>query len=195
MMIRLFDLIISVIGMIVLFPLLLVISVFIVLESEGGVLFQQERVGKNGIIFRIIKFRTMVPDQSDNRLLTTVNDQRITRTGKFLRAYKLDELPQLFNVIAGDMSIVGPRPEVPVYVKCYTEEQKQILTIKPGITDLASIEFSNEGEILAEAENPERYYVEKIMPRKIKLNMVYLKDRTINNYFKIIFATIKLMFR
>lgn len=194
-MIRLFDLIISVIGMIVLFPLLLVISVFIVLESEGGVLFQQERVGKNGIIFRIIKFRTMVPDQSDNRLLTTVNDQRITRTGKFLRAYKLDELPQLFNVIAGDMSIVGPRPEVPVYVKCYTEEQKQILTIKPGITDLASIEFSNEGEILAEAENPERYYVEKIMPRKIKLNMVYLKDRTINNYFKIIFATIKLMFR
>jgi lipopolysaccharide/colanic/teichoic acid biosynthesis glycosyltransferase len=194
-MIRLFDIVISIFGIILLFPLFIIISIFIALEFNGGILFIQERVGKNGTHFRIFKFRTMVTNQPEGLSLTVSNDKRITKFGKFLRANKLDELPQLFNVIKGDMSLVGPRPEVPEYVKYYSQEQRQILSLKPGITDLASIEFSNENYILAEVTDPEQYYISHIMPRKINLNLVYLQNKNLKNYFKIIFKTIKLIFK
>ena len=137
----------------------------------------------------------MVVTQNEGLLLTTINDKRITKIGKILRSSKFDEIPQLFNVIKGDMSIVGPRPEVPRYVKYYNKEQIKILSIKPGITDIASIEFSNENDILANAEDPEQYYISQIMPRKIDLNMVFLKNKSIRTYLSIILKTIKLFFK
>jgi len=194
-MIRFFDLIISIFGIILLLPLFIVISIFIAIESNGGVFFIQERVGKNGIHFKIYKFRTMVVTPTEAHRLTIRNDKRITKVGRILRISKLDELPQLFNVIIGNMSIVGPRPEIPEYVKYYNQEQSKILSIKPGITDIASIEFSDESDILAEVINPEQYYISYIMPRKIDLNLVYLQNKNLKNYFKIIFETIKIIFK
>jgi lipopolysaccharide/colanic/teichoic acid biosynthesis glycosyltransferase len=194
-MIRFFDIVISIFGIILFSPAFVLISLFIILESKGGVFFKQERVGKNFVHFKIYKFRTMVATQNENIRLTVANDKRITRFGKFLRDNKIDEIPQLFNVLKGEMSIVGPRPEVPEYVKYYNNEQRQILSIKPGITDIASIEFSDESNILSEASDPEQYYISQIMPKKIKLNMVYLKNKSLGNYIKIIFETIKLIFK
>ncbi len=194
-MIRFFDLLFSFFGLILLMPLFFIISLVIILESGGCVFFLQKRVGLFGHEFTILKFKTMRSSGSDSLLLTTNKDTRITRSGRILRKYKLDELPQLINVLKGEMSIVGPRPEVPSYVKYYSNEQRKILSIKPGITDYASIAFSNESSLLAKAPDPEKYYIEIIMPQKIRLNALYLNNMTPGNYFSIIFITITLIFR
>jgi lipopolysaccharide/colanic/teichoic acid biosynthesis glycosyltransferase len=194
-MIRFFDFLLSFLGLVLLTPLFIIISLAIALESKGSVLFLQKRVGLNGSEFILLKFRTMRPSESDRLLITTIKDKRITKVGGFLRKYKLDELPQLVNVLKGDMSIVGPRPEVPEYVKYYNPEQRKILSIKPGITDYASIKFSDESIILAEAEDPQKLYIEKIMPQKIRLNYIFLHNRSLGNYFKIIIRTTMLFFK
>ena len=189
-MIRFFDLFFSLVGLIVLFPLFIVIAVCIVLDRRGGVFFRQVRVGKNGNDFRLYKFRSMAKG-ADRKGLITVgeNDSRVTRVGRFLRKYKLDELPQLLNVFCGDMSLVGPRPEVRKYVDLYTREQRKVLSVLPGITDYASIEYIDENRILGQASNPDKAYVELIMPDKIRYNMKYIDRRSVKEYFKIIFLT------
>ena len=189
-MIRFFDLFFSLVGLIVLFPLFIVIAVCIVLDSRGGVFFRQVRVGKNGNDFRLYKFRSMAKG-ADRKGLITVgeNDSRVTRVGRFLRKYKLDELPQLLNVFCGEMSLVGPRPEVRKYVDLYTREQRKVLSVLPGITDYASIEYIDENRILGQASNPDKAYVELIMPDKIRYNMKYIDRRSVKEYFKIIFLT------
>ena len=191
-MTRLLDFIFSLCGLIVLSPLFLVLYVLIRMESKGGGFYSQERVGLNGVPFRLYKFRSMRVG-SDLKGLITVGerDNRITRTGLFIRKYKLDELPQLWNVLIGDMSLVGPRPEVEKYTRLYTPEQQRVLSVRPGITDWASIKYVDENKILGEAENPDEAYVKIIMPNKIKLNMVYIQNQTLGEYFKIIFTTFK----
>jgi lipopolysaccharide/colanic/teichoic acid biosynthesis glycosyltransferase len=169
---------------------MLIISLFIAIDSRGGVFFLQKRVGRGGKDFKLIKFRTMITDSDKKGLLTVgKKDNRITKVGSFLRKYKLDELPQLFNVLLGEMSFVGPRPEVRKYVEKYTSEQRKILDIKPGITDVASIEYFDENELLSKADEPEKYYIDTIMPHKIHLNMKYRDNKTLGNYFKIIIKT------
>lgn len=194
-LIRFFDVVFSVFGLLILFPFFLVLSFFILVDSKGGVFFLQQRVGKGGKDFRLWKFRTMYPDSEKHGQITVGDhDDRITRPGKFLRKYKLDELPQLINVLIGDMSLVGPRPEVRKYVSLYTEEQKKVLSIKPGITDYASIEYADESELLSRSSDPLKTYVEEIMPAKIRLNMGYINDPSLKNYFRIIFLTIGKLF-
>jgi lipopolysaccharide/colanic/teichoic acid biosynthesis glycosyltransferase len=188
---RCFDIVAAGLGLIVLLPFLIIISVLIKLDSKGPVFFKQERVGKNKRIFEIYKFRTMVNDAEKlGRQITVGNDNRITRVGVFIRKYKLDEFPQLINVFKGEMSLVGPRPEVPRYVELYDEEQEQILFIKPGITDYASMEFRNENEILGKSENPDEEYIENIMPTKINLNLKYIDEISVITDIKIILDTI-----
>jgi len=191
-LIRLFDIFFSAIGLLLLSPFFLIIYIVIRIESKGGGFYVQERIGKDGAPFGLYKFRTMRCG-SDKKGLITVgeHDERITHFGYFLRRYKLDELPQLFNVLKGDMSLVGPRPEVRKYVDLYTEEQREVLSVKPGITDYASIAYVNENEILGSAEDPEKAYVEQVMPDKIKLNMRYIHNKSIVEYFKIIFLTFR----
>ena len=188
---RIFDFVFSLIGLIILSPLFFVISLLIIFDSKGGVFYIQKRIGKNFIEFGIIKFRTMRPD-SDKRGLLTVGgrDSRITKAGYFLRKYKLDELPQLINVFKGEMSFVGPRPEVKKYVDLYNEEQKKVLLVKPGITDNASIEFSNENEILGKYADAEKAYIEIVMPAKLNLNLNYINQQNFINDMKIILKTI-----
>lgn len=160
-------------------------------DSSGPIFFRQTRIGQFGREFRIYKFRTMIANaEALGKQITTANDQRITRIGKFLRKYKLDEIPQLLNVIKGEMSLVGPRPEVPKYVALYSSEQKRILEVRPGITDLASIEFRNESEMLANATNPEEFYIQEIMPKKLQLNIQYIEQANICLDLFIIFQTI-----
>ena len=189
-MIRFFDIIFSVVGLLLLSPFFLIIYILIRCESKGGGFYCQQRVGKDGRMFGLYKFRSMRTG-SDKKGLITVggHDSRITRMGYFIRKYKIDELPQLWNVLKGDMSLVGPRPEVKKYVDLYTEEQRRVLSVRPGITDYASIEYVDENEILGNAEDPDRVYVEEIMPAKIKLNMRYIENRNLNEYFKIIGLT------
>jgi lipopolysaccharide/colanic/teichoic acid biosynthesis glycosyltransferase len=189
-MIRLLDIIFSAVGLLLLSPLFLIIYVLIRCESKGGGFYCQQRVGKDGRMFGLYKFRSMRTG-SDKKGLITVggHDSRITRMGYFIRKYKIDELPQLWNVLKGDMSLVGPRPEVKKYVDLYTEEQRRVLSVRPGITDYASIEYVDENEILGKADDPDRVYVEEIMPAKIKLNMRYIENRNLNEYFKIIGLT------
>ncbi|MFC2101749.1 sugar transferase [Bacteroidota bacterium] len=190
-MIRLFDLFISLIGLVILSPLLAVISLWILLDSKGGIFFHQTRVGKDGKDFRLIKFRSMVENaESSGNLTVGVHDSRITRAGIFLRRFKLDEIPQLFNVLAGEMSLVGPRPEVRKYVELYSEDQRKVLTVRPGITDYASIEYINENEILGRSANPEKVYIEEVMPAKIELNMKFIDNPTVATYFRILFKTL-----
>lgn len=190
-MIRLFDIIFSLLGIIILTPLFFVVYLFIVFESKGGGFYKQIRVGKDGRQFYLYKFRSMYVDADKGRLITVgEKDPRMTRSGVFIRKYKIDELPQLINVLKGDMSLVGPRPEVPRYVNLYSDEQKKILCVKPGVTDYASIVYSDESSLLGMAEDPERMYVEVIMPDKIRLNMIYVNNKTITQYFKIIFMTL-----
>lgn len=190
-LIRLTDVIFSAFGLIVLSPVLLLIALCIFFDTGLPVLYLQTRVGKDNRDFRLCKFRTMRKGADKNGLITIgANDSRITRSGSFLRRYKLDELPQLFNVIAGQMSLVGPRPEVRKYVDLYSPEQRVVLSVRPGITDLASIEFSNENEILQHAENPERCYIEELMPAKIRLNMYFINQPTFGNYMSVILKTI-----
>jgi len=189
-MIRLCDIVFSAIGLLLLSPLFLIVYILIRCESKGGGFYCQQRVGKDGRMFDLYKFRSMRTD-SDKKGLITVggHDSRITRMGYFIRKYKIDELPQLWNVLKGDMSLVGPRPEVKKYVDLYTEEQRRVLSVRPGITDYASIEYVDENEILGKADDPDRVYVEEIMPAKIKLNMRYIENRNLNEYFKIIGLT------
>jgi lipopolysaccharide/colanic/teichoic acid biosynthesis glycosyltransferase len=189
---RLFDIVVSFIGLVFLLPEFIIIAIFIVIESHGGVFFLQKRVGKNNKDFKIFKFRTMFSDSDKKGLLTVGNnDTRITKTGLILRKYKLDELPQLINVLIGNMSLVGPRPEVRKYVNLYNSEQMKVLNVKPGITDPASLKYSNENEILANFDNPEKAYIEEIMPTKLKLNLEYIKNRSFASDFKIILDTLR----
>lgn len=187
---RTFDVICSGIGILFLLPFFLLISICIKLDSKGPIIFKQIRITKNGKRFYIYKFRTMKMNTESQGQLTIGKDNRITRVGAFLRKTKLDELAQLFNVFLGDMSIVGPRPEVPKYVTLYTEEQKEILKVKAGITDYASIYFSKENELLEGKENPEQYYIDEIMPKKIKLNKKYIQEISLMTDIKIIILTI-----
>ena len=191
-MIRFFDLIFSIMGLVILSPLFIVLYLLIRIESKGGGFYSQERIGKNGKPVKLYKFRSMRIG-SDKKGLITIGekDNRITKTGFILRKYKLDELPQLWNVFIGDMSLVGPRPEVKKYTDLYTEEQKQVLHVRPGITDWASIKYVDENKILGESKTPDEAYVNLIMPNKIKLNMVYIQNQTLGEYFKIIFTTFK----
>jgi len=191
-----FDIIFSLLGLIVLLPAFLVIATAIKLDSNGPVFFRQVRVGKNGKEFKILKFRTMVVDAEKKGLQITVDkDSRITKVGRFLRKYKLDEFPQLINVLVGDMSFVGPRPEVPKYVALYNDEQKIVLKVKPGITDIASIEYKDENTLLNQNDNPEKTYIEEIMPAKLKLNIDYIKSISIIYDIKLILKTMFVIFK
>lgn len=190
-MIRLFDILFSTIGLLLLSPLFLIIYILIIIESKGGGFYSQTRVGKNGIPFAIYKFRSMRTDADKHGLITVGGrDPRITRIGYYIRKYKIDELPQLWNVLVGDMSLVGPRPEVQKYVDLYTEEQRKVLSVRPGITDYASIEYVDENILLAKSDDPDKTYVEVVMPAKIILNMKYINNKSLKEYFKIIFLTL-----
>ncbi len=189
-MIRFFDIVFSGLGLIILSPLFLILYILIRMESKGGGFYAQERIGKEGKPFKLYKFRSMRKDADKGSLITIGGkDPRITRTGYFIRKYKLDELPQLWNVFVGDMSLVGPRPEVEKYTRLYTEEQRKVLSVKPGITDWASIEYVDENEIIGKAEDPDKAYIEQIMPDKIRYNMKYIENKSVKEYFKIIFTT------
>ena len=189
--IRFFDFILSLVGLVILAPLFIVLSVWIKIDSKGPVFYKQVRVGQNSKDFGLFKFRSMVVDADKKGLITVGGrDPRITRSGYFIRKYKLDELPQLINVLVGDMSLVGPRPEVRKYVDLYTDEQQKVLSVKPGITDYASIEYMDENEILGKSNDPEKTYIEEIMPEKIKYNMKYIQNKNVSEYFKIIFLTL-----
>ena len=189
---RSFDVVTSLIGIILLFPILLILWICIQLESSGGGFYRQVRVGKDGVDFLLWKFRTMQTGADKKGLLTIGGrDSRVTRIGFYLRKYKLDELPQLINVLVGDMSIVGPRPEVRKYVNLYTSDQLKVISVKPGITDYASIEYSNENELLAQSANPEKTYIEDVLPAKLELNQKYLNEQGFITDLKIIFQTMK----
>ncbi|MBL4754609.1 MAG: sugar transferase [Flavobacteriales bacterium] len=188
---RLFDITASSIGLIILLPLLIIIAILIVLSSRGGIIFAHQRVGRNGSDFKVYKFRTMHSNTGVNSQLTLGHsDPRITGIGKILRKLKLDELPQLFNVLLGDMSIVGPRPEVRKYVDLYTDTQKKVLSVRPGITDYASIEYADEGAILGRAKDPEKEYLEVVLPKKLTLGIKYIDDQSFLTDLSIIFRTL-----
>ncbi|WP_292706249.1 MULTISPECIES: sugar transferase [unclassified Nostoc] len=189
---RIFDLLFALIGIFIMSPLFFTIAIWIKLDSPGNVLFRQIRIGRFGREFSIYKFRTMVADaESRGKQITVAKDTRITRSGQFLRKYKLDELPQLFNVVKGEMSLVGPRPEVPKYVAYYTAEQRRVLDVLPGITDPASIKFRNESELLKDTANPEYIYINEIMPQKLELNMQYLGQDNLGFTLLIILKTLQ----
>lgn len=192
---RSFDILSSGLGLLLISPILLIVSLAIALSSKGGVFYKQSRVGLNGVNFNILKFRTMFTG-SDKKGLLTVGDRdpRVTPIGYYLRKYKLDELPQLINVLIGDMSLVGPRPEVSKYVNLYSKEDRVVLSIKPGITDYASIYFRNENEILNSSSNPEKKYIEEVMPMKLELNKKYIEEKGLLTDLKIIFMTLKSIF-
>lgn len=194
-MIRFFDIIFSLAGLVILSPFLLIIVVWIKLDSSGPVFYKQVRVGKNGKDFILFKFRTMRLESDKGSLITIGSrDPRITTSGYYLRKFKIDELPQLINVLCGEMSLVGPRPEVRKYVDLYTEEQIQILSVTPGITDYASIKFRNENDLLSRNENPEHYYVNVLMPEKIRISLPYVMERKVAEYFRILFLTVICVF-
>lgn len=190
-MIRVLDFLFSFLGLILLSPFFLLISVFIKLSSRGPILYKQSRIGLNGAEFYVFKFRSMRL-YSDSLGLITIGgrDPRVTPIGYFLRKYKLDELPQLVNVLIGDMSLVGPRPEVKKYVDLYTKEERRVLSIRPGITDWASIYYRHENEILGQSLDPEKDYIDKVMPDKLKYNLIYIENYGSVEYFKIIFSTL-----
>ncbi|CAG0977699.1 O-antigen biosynthesis protein WbqP [Flavobacteriales bacterium] len=188
---RIFDIVFSVIGLLILLPVFIIIAILIIADSKGGIFYKQIRVGKNQQDFYLYKFRSMQTNADKKGLLTVgMKDLRITRVGYLLRKYKIDELPQLLNVLTGKMSFVGPRPEVPKYVALYNEEQKKVLDVKPGITDYASLKYFNENEILANAKDAEQTYINEVMPEKLKLNLEYIKDKNFTTDLKIIFKTL-----
>lgn len=187
---RIFDIFCSLIILSLFLPFGLILSLLIVLESKGGVFYRQERIGRFGQPFLLFKFRSMRKDADKQGKLTVgMRDARITRIGYFIRKFKLDEFPQFINVIKGDMSIVGPRPEVKEYVDLYTPEQREILNVRPGITDIASLHYFEENELLGKSDNPHKTYVEEIMPAKIALNKQYLANPTLLNDLKIMWKT------
>ena len=189
---RFFDLVASGLGLLVLSPLFFVLAVWIKCDSKGPVFYRQVRVGRNNRDFRLYKFRSMRVG-SDKKGLITIggHDPRVTRSGYYIRRYKLDELPQLINVFAGNMSLVGPRPEVRKYVDLYTPEQMHVLDVRPGITDLASIRYRNENELLEQADDPDRYYVDVIMQDKLRINLEYVADHSFLKDIKLIGMTFR----
>ena len=188
---RLFDIVCSFFGLVFLSWLFVFVALWVGLSSKGGVFYRQRRVGRCNRDFTIYKFRSMRVNSDRQGLLTIGGrDGRITKAGVFIRKYKLDELPQLFNVLRGDMSFVGPRPEVRKYVELYTEEQKKVLTGRPGITSLSSIKYRNENEILSRSDNPEQYYIDVIMQDKLAIELDYLEQRSLLTDIKVIFQTI-----
>ncbi|MCA0429670.1 MAG: sugar transferase [Bacteroidetes bacterium] len=193
---RVFDIVCSFIGLVLLLPVFVIIYFLIIFESRGGAFFLQSRVGKNDKDFKLFKFRTMYLNSDKKGLLTVGGrDPRITKVGYSLRKYKLDELPQLLNVFLGSMSLVGPRPEVRKYVDLYNESQKKILLVKPGLTDYASLEYFEENELLAKSKDPEKTYINEVMPAKLKLNEKYILEAGLFTDIKIIFNTIKRIFK
>jgi len=188
---RVFDIIFSLFGLIILLPFLLIIFLLVLIESKGGVFYRQIRVGKNNDDFKLFKIRTMFKDADKKGLLTIgERDNRITRIGYFLRKYKIDEFPQLMNILAGDMSFVGPRPEVRKYVDLYNEEQRRVLSVKPGLTDFASLKYYNENEYLSRFDDPEKEYIQTVMPDKIKLNLEYIRKQNFWLDIKILLQTL-----
>ena len=187
---RIFDILVSATALFLLSPIFILIALFILIDSWGEIFFRQIRVGKNNTDFKMYKFRTMRKDSEKKGFLTIGNhDSRVTRAGYYLRKSKMDELPQLINVLIGDMSLVGPRPEVRRYVDQYNEEQKKVLSVKPGITDQASILYSRESELLAKSNDPEKTYIEEIMPHKLKLNLEYIQQQSLWGDIKILLKT------
>lgn len=187
---RTFDILASLAGLIVLSPLFLVVALWIKCDSHGPVFYRQSRVGRHNKDFRLFKFRSMYVDSDKKGLLTVGgHDARVTKSGYFIRKYKVDELPQLINVLIGDMSFVGPRPEVRRYVDLYTDEQQHVLDVRPGITDRASVKYRNENELLAQAADPEKYYMEVIMPDKLAINLAYVAHHSVWSDIGIIFST------
>lgn len=193
---RIFDIVASSIVILFFIPFFIVIAIWIKLDSPGEIFFKQERVGKNNVDFLIFKFRTMkLNAESSGKITIGVRDSRITQIGFFLRKYKLDELPQLINILKGDMSIVGPRPEVREYVNLYTPLQLKVLDVKPGLTDYASLQYINENEILGRSKDPYQAYIQEIMPAKLNLNLKYIEDKNFFVDFIIIIKTILKIFK
>jgi len=186
---RIFDVAVSLIVLVVLSPLLLVLAILVKLSSPGPVLFRQERVGLNGKPFTLFKFRSMRPVTGGPEV-TAGGDARITPVGKFMRKWKLDEIPQFFNVLCGDMTLVGPRPEVPRYVALYTPEQMKVLSVRPGVTGLTQLEYRNEETMLAGRDNVEEYYIKEIMPAKLALDLQYIHSRTLLGDLALMLRTI-----
>ena len=187
---RIFDIVCSLFILVLFLPVGIFIAIWISLESKGGIFYRQERIGKNGIQFRILKFRSMRKDADKlGKLTVGMRDPRITRSGYFIRKYKLDEFPQFMNVLKGEMSIVGPRPEVKEYTDLYTIEQRKILSVKPGITDFASLAYFKENEILGSSDDPEKTYIEQVMPAKLELNLAYIQNPGIVQDVKIMWRT------
>lgn len=195
-MIRFCDIVFSLLGLLLLSPLFLVVALWIVIDDPGPIFYRQQRVGKDNKDFGLLKFRSMRVGADKMSLITIgERDPRVTHAGYYIRRFKLDELPQLWNVLIGDMSMVGPRPEVRRYVDLYTPEQQRVLSVRPGITDYASIEYIDENRLLAQSSDPDKTYIEEIMPAKITLNMRYINHQTIGEYMKIIFYTITKIIR
>jgi len=193
---RLFDIVFSLVGLLLLIPVFMAIGIAIVIDSKGGIFYLQSRVGKNNKDFKLIKFRSMRKNSDREGLLTVGNnDARITKVGAFLRRYKLDELPQLFNVLIGNMSLVGPRPEVRKYVDLYSKEQMKILQVKPGITDEASLTYFEENEILTKSDDYEKTYIETLMPHKLELNKKYINNPSVVKDMQLIVKTILRIFK
>ena len=195
-MIRLCDIIFCFFGLLFLSPLFIIVALWIVIDNPGPVFYRQQRVGKDNKDFGLLKFRSMRVG-ADKMSLITIGDRdpRVTRAGYYIRKYKLDELPQLWNVLIGEMSLVGPRPEVRRYVDLYSEEQRRVLSVRPGITDYASIEYIDENRLLAQSLDPDKTYIDQIIPAKIQLNMRYIEHQTLGEYFKIIVLTISKIIR
>ncbi|MBU6203898.1 MAG: sugar transferase [Bacteroidetes bacterium] len=192
---RLFDILSALIVFIILSPVYVMIALLIVLTSPGGVLYRQPRIGIHGKVFTLYKFRTMYSGADKKGLLTVgMRDNRITGVGYYLRKYKLDELPQLFNIIRGDMSVVGPRPEVEKYVALYNAEQRNVLSVRPGLTDLASLEYIDENKVLAQYADAEKAYIEHVMPHKLALNLEYISKQSLLYDIQIIIRTLLKLF-
>lgn len=188
---RLFDIIVSATFLIILFPLFTLISIWIILDSRGGIFYTQKRVGRNNVDFSMYKFRSMRPGSDAKGLLTVgERDPRVSRAGYFLRKSKLDELPQLFNILKGQMSFIGPRPEVRKYVDLYNEDQLAVLNVRPGLTDYASLAYIAENELLENSPDPEKTYIEEIMPAKLELNLKYIQEQSLLVDTGILFKTI-----
>ena len=193
---RLFDILFSLLVLTIGLPFALIIALLIVLDSKGSVLYRQNRVGRNNVDFQLYKFRTMCTGADKGSLITVGGDDaRITKVGRFLRKYKIDEFPQFLNILKGEMSIVGPRPEVRKYVDMYTPEQMRVLSVRPGLTDYASIRYVNENELLATSLDPEKTYIEEIMPDKLKLNLKYIDEQSVGTDLKIMMQTIVAIFK
>ena len=188
---RIFDIFFSLVVLAILSPILFVVIIFVLSDSRGGAFFHQKRVGKDGVEFKLHKFRTMKPAAENLGQLTVgMRDSRITKVGYYLRKSKLDEMPQLWNILVGEMSVVGPRPEVPKYVTLYNDQQRWVLSVKPGLTDYASIKYVKENEILEKSSNPEQTYIDEIMPKKLALNLEYISDQNFGVDLMIIFKTV-----